>query len=256
MHNFSSLHALKTAAIFTATAGFMACGLGAASAHVSVTPDSTSAGGFSQLTFRVPNESKTAKTSKVQVQLPTETPFTSVSVKPLDGWQAEVIRAKLPNPVTLDGATVTEAATAVVWTADAEHQLGENQYQTFSISVGRLPAEGTALSLPAIQTYTDGTVVSWDDPAAENGEEPEYPAPSFVTTAAASEHGHAEAETASNEEAAAGEAAGQSAAAEAAGTGDATARTIGWAGMGTGLLGLAAGGVALARTAGRRTSRD
>ncbi|WP_445155350.1 YcnI family copper-binding membrane protein [Arthrobacter sp. Hor0625] len=176
-------HTLKTLAAVTATAGMVALGASAASAHVTVNPDDTGANGYTHLTFNVPNESPTAKTSKLEVQLPTETPFTSVSVKPVEGWSAQVITSDLPKPVTVSGTTVTKAPSSVVWTADATHQLGKNQYQAFSLSVGKLPAAGTTVTLKAAQTYTDGTVVNWDEQSAEGQPEPKHPAPSFTTTA-------------------------------------------------------------------------
>ena len=88
--NFPTSRTLKSTAVLSTATGLMALGAGAASAHVSVDPASTSAGGFSQLTFKVPNESGTAKTTKLTVTLPAGTPFTSVSVKPMDGWTAKV----------------------------------------------------------------------------------------------------------------------------------------------------------------------
>jgi uncharacterized protein YcnI len=239
--------ALKTATVLAAAAGLTLLGAGAASAHVGVDPASTSEGGFSQLTFRVPNESATAKTSKITVTLPTETPFTSVSVKPLDGWKAEIKEGTLPKPVEVDGATITKAAVSVTWTADAAHQIGQHEYQTFSISVGRLPKAGTTVMLPAAQAYTDGTIVNWDEPAAEGQAEPEHPAPSFVTTAPAGEHGaHGAAPETPAAETPAAEATAASATSPAAG--DAMPSTLGWAGLTAGLLGLAAGVTALART--------
>jgi uncharacterized protein YcnI len=63
----------------------IALGATAASAHISVAPDDTGANGYSHLTFNVPNESPTAKTSRLEVTLPTDTPFISVSVKPAGG---------------------------------------------------------------------------------------------------------------------------------------------------------------------------
>lgn len=174
---------LKTLSAATATAGMIALGATAASAHVTVNPDDTGANGYSHLTFNVPNESPTAKTSKLEVTLPTDTPFTSVSVKPVEGWTAQVVTTDLPQPVTVSGTTVTKAPTSVVWTADATHQLGQNEYQAFSLSVGKLPAAGTTVTLPAAQTYTDGSVVKWDEKAVEGQPEPKHPAPSFTTTA-------------------------------------------------------------------------
>jgi uncharacterized protein YcnI len=167
------------------TAAMIALGAGAASAHVTVNPDDTGANGYSHLTFNMPNESATAKTNKLEVKLPTDTPFTSVSVKQVDGWTAQVVSSELPKPVTVGGSTVTKAPTSVVWTAnDAAHEIGQNQYQAFSISVGKLPAEGTKVVLPAIQTYTDGSVVNWNETAQDGQPEPQHPAPSFTTTAA------------------------------------------------------------------------
>jgi uncharacterized protein YcnI len=174
---------LKTLTAATATAGMIALGATAAYAHVSVDPDDTGANGYSHLTFNVPNESPTAKTSKLEVQLPADTPFTSVSVKPVEGWSAQVITSDLPKPVTVSGTTVTKAPSSVVWTADATHQLGQNEYQAFSLSVGKLPAAGTTVTLKAAQSYTDGTVVNWDEESAEGQPEPKHPAPSFTTTA-------------------------------------------------------------------------
>ena len=181
--NTSFRRTLKTLTAAAATAGMIAMGATAASAHVSVDPDDTGANGYSHLTFNVPNESPTAKTNKLEVTLPTDTPFTSVSVKPVEGWSAQVITSDLPKPVTISGTTVTKAPTTVVWTADDAHQLGQNQYQSFSLSVGRLPAAGTTVTMKAAQSYTDGTVVNWDETSAQGQPEPEHPAPSFVTTA-------------------------------------------------------------------------
>ena len=181
--NTSIRHTVKAFAALTAAAGMIAAGAAAASAHVSVAPDDTGANGYSHLTFNVPNESPTAKTSKLEVKLPTDTPFTSVSVKPVEGWTAQVVTGDLPKPVTVAGATVTKAPTSVVWTADEAHQLGQNQYQAFSLSVGRLPAAGTTVVLEATQTYSDGTVVNWNEPSADGQPEPQHPAPAFTTTA-------------------------------------------------------------------------
>lgn len=229
---------LKSASAATLTVGILAASAAAASAHVHVDPDDTAAGGYTHLTFTVPNESETAKTNKLEVTLPTETPFNSVSVKPVEGWAAQVITTNLPKPVTVNGATVTKAPTSVVWTADTTHQIGQNEYQAFSISVGVLPDAGTTLTLPAAQTYTDGTVVKWDEETVEGQAEPEHPAPSFVTTAKDDAEGHHGAATTP---------AATPAPASAASTSD-TGSTAGWFGLGAGLIGLAAGATALART--------
>jgi uncharacterized protein YcnI len=230
---------LKTAAAATMTAGLLAAGAAAASAHVHVDTDDPAAGGYSHLTFNVPNESESAKTSKLEVTLPTDTPFTSVSVKPVEGWKAVITTSDLPKPITIAGATVTKAPSSVVWTADEAHQIGQDEYQAFSLSVGVLPDEGTTVVLPAAQTYTDGTVVKWDEKTVEGQAEPEHPAPSFVTTAKdADAHAHGAATTA----------APSPAPAPAASTTSDGGSAAGWIGLAAGLAGLAAGVTALVRT--------
>ncbi len=157
----------------------------AAEAHVRVHADSTTAGSFSQLSFRVPNEEDNAGTVTVQVTLPQTTPFLNVSTKPLPGWTATVAEQPLPAPVSIEGTTVTKAPHTVTWQAQAGTRIEPGQYQDFDISVGPLPAAGTVL-LPTTQTYSDGTVVTWDQPTPTGGAEPEHPAPELVVTASAS----------------------------------------------------------------------
>ncbi|MCI0141070.1 YcnI family protein [Arthrobacter bambusae] len=234
---------LKTACAATMAAGLLAFGVSAASAHVHVDPDDPAAGGSTHLTFSVPNESPTAKTNKLEVSLPTDTPFNAVSVKPVEGWTSQLVTSTLPKPVTVAGTTVTKAVTSVVWTSDAAHQIGQNEYQTFSISVGILPDAGTTVTLPATQTYTDGTVVKWDEKTVEGQPEPAHPAPSFVTTA--SDDAAMASTSSASATPAATPAAAAPAAAKASGDGGSTA---GWYGLAAGLIGLAAGVTALART--------
>lgn len=254
-------HTLNTAGAAALTAVLLAAAAAAASAHVTVDPSATSAGGFTKLTFSVPNESDTAKTNRLEVKLPSDTPLTSVSVKPIDGWKAQVITTDLPKPVQVEGATVTKAPTSVVWTADAAHQIGQNEFQMFTLSVGRLPAAGTTIVLPAAQGYTDGTTVNWADTDAAHHDHPaatsaatataqateaqeSRPAPSFVTTATETDTAHTGATAAATQTSAA------PAAAASSNGGD----TAGWAGLAAGLIGLAAGVTALARSRSARAN--
>lgn len=250
--NRFSAGVVKTTAVLAATGVLMALGLGAAAAHVSVTPASTSEGGYTELTFRVPSESEDALTEKVEVQLPTETPFTSLRALPVEGWSVEIVRGELPEPVTIDGTEITEGPLSVIWTAnDEEHSLSSEEYQNFSLSVGRLPEAGTTVNLPTIQTYTDGSVASWDQPTEEGGEEPEEPAPFFVTTAGGTGHGAAAEEgTEETAEEGSGE---ESAATEQASATSSTSPAT-WVALVAGLIGLAAGVFALMRSGKARTN--
>lgn len=153
-----------------------------ASAHVHVVADNTVAGSDSALSFRVPNESDTAGTVGFRVLLPQDKPFLSVSVKPLPGWRASMREAPLPKPVVYEGTTLTKAVRTVTWAAEGGTRIGPGQYQEFSLAVEPLPGPGT-VTIPAIQTYSDGTAVRWDQPTSASGEEPEHPAPQFTVTA-------------------------------------------------------------------------
>ena len=177
-------------AVLALAVALTVAGPATASAHVRVSADDAAAGSFSLLTFRVPTESDTASTTKLQVQLPQDTPLQYVSVRPVPGWQAKLTEAPLPTPVTIEGTTLTKAVRTVTWTAeDTDDGIAPGEFQQFAISAGPLPAAGTLL-LPATQTYSDGSVVTWDEPTPASGEEPEHPAPVLEVTAAAASGGH------------------------------------------------------------------
>jgi len=215
----------------------------AASAHVRVSAEDPAAGGYSVLTFRVPNESDTTGTVVVAVDLPTGTPLTSVSVEPVPGWTAEVVRGELPEPVAVEGGEITEAPLSVTWTADEGVQIGPGEFQRFTVSAGPLPEEGTDVVLPATQTYSDGEVVAWDEPVVEGAEEPETPAPAFTTTAAAGDEGAPASHAAMEETSAAATSEGD----------DPTARWLAGGGLALGLLALVV--AASAHAARRRVAR-
>ncbi|MFC8799424.1 YcnI family protein [Promicromonospora sp. NPDC057138] len=230
-----SMPAHRAIATVPATAVLVLLPAAVASAHVTVNPDTTAAESYSSLTFRVPTESDTASTEKLVVDLPADTPFLSVTPRTLPGWDVAVDVEKLDEPFEVEGATVDEAPVRVTWTAEKGHEVPPHEYQEFAVRVGALPEEGTEIVLPAHQTYTDGNVVDWDDLVADDGKEPEAPAPVFTTTAAETEGGHHGA--ASDDDAAA--ASGDVAADEAPAV-DPVGRWLGFAGIVVGAAGIGA----------------
>lgn len=144
----------------------------AASAHVTVDPGQAEAGSYTVITVKVPNESETAGTTKVELTLPADTPFSSVRYVPVAGWTAELVRETLPEPVKVGESEITEAVTKVIWTADSGSEIEAGQLQLFPLSVGPVPDTGSIV-LAADQTYDDGSVVSW----SETEEGAEHPAP-------------------------------------------------------------------------------
>jgi uncharacterized protein len=146
-----------------------------ASAHVTVSRPDARAGGYGKVVFRVPTESDTASTTKVRVTLPEDTPFASVGAQPKPGWTVDVEKAKLDEPITSHGTTLTEAVRTVTWSTDGDG-IAPGEFDEFALSLGRMP-DVEALTFAAEQTYDDGEVVAWDQPTEEGQDEPEHPAP-------------------------------------------------------------------------------
>ena len=158
-------------------------GGGVASAHVTVNPNTATPGSYAKLTFRVPTESATATTVKLTVKLPTDHPFPSVSVMPVPGWSTKVTTSALNPPVTEGRFNLTEALSSITWTADDGVGIKLDEFMEFAISVGPVP-DVPSMTFPADQTYSDGSVVSWNQ-VAKTGSTAELDHPAPVLTIAA-----------------------------------------------------------------------
>jgi uncharacterized protein YcnI len=154
-----------------------------ASAHVTVNPSTATQGGFTKVTFRVPDEKDTANTVKLEVTLPADNPIASVSVKPIPGWTAVPQETKLKAPIKSDDGDVTQAVTKITWTADPSAVIKPGQFQEFDVSLGPLP-KVDQLVFKALQYYSDGDVVRWIEEPSAGAPEPEHPAPTLKLTAA------------------------------------------------------------------------
>ncbi|MBF6473978.1 MULTISPECIES: YcnI family copper-binding membrane protein [Nocardia] len=186
---------------------------GTAAAHVTVDAPGATQGGYAVATFRVPTESDTASTTALTVTLPN---LKSARTEPVPGWSAKVERND------------KKEVTAITWTADpGAPGIAPGQFQRFAVSVGPLPALDS-VSFPAKQTYSDGKVVSWDQPIGKDGDEPEHPAPSLPLAAGKddADDGHKVSSEASDDD---------------ADHTDHTARWLGGIGLALGLLGVALG---------------
>ena len=174
---------LRAAAIAAASALVLVGAANSASAHVTVSSPDAKPGGYAKLVFRVPSESDTASTTKLVVTLPKDRPFTSVGAQVKDGWKVVKTTEKLPSPVKVGDVTLTEAITTVTWTAAAAG-VPPNDFDEFALSVGRIPEGVDTLSFPAVQTYSDGEVVKWEEIAKDGADKPEHPAPALKLTTA------------------------------------------------------------------------
>jgi uncharacterized protein YcnI len=137
-------------------------------AHVHASSDNAVRGAMAIVTFQVPNESdKGAPTTALSVALPD---VTAAGTEAMPGWTARLDR---------DAASGT--VHSVTWTAVPNGGIGVDQFALFRISL-QLPDTDT-VSFPATQTYSDGSIVKWDQPPLPGGGEPEHPAPMLTLAA-------------------------------------------------------------------------
>ncbi len=156
----------------------------AASAHVTLQPESAAAGDYVVLDVRVPNEEDNAGTTKVDLQLPPGFAFASYQRVP--GWTVQVKTQKLAQPVKTEDGEITEEVREMVFTADgAGSAIAPGQFQDFPISVQIPDKPGESLTFKALQTYSNGEVVRWI-----GSPESEHPAPQVAVTAASGDEHH------------------------------------------------------------------
>ncbi|MGC4786913.1 YcnI family protein [Micromonospora sp. DT178] len=234
----SAAAALALGAVATAVLGFAA----PASAHVTVNPQEATQGGYGRFAFRVPNESDTASTTKVEVVLPENAPVGSVSTMPVPGWTVAVQKRKVDPPVEVHGSQLSEVVSKITWTASGNAGVKPGEFQEFPVSMGPLPQVETMV-FKALQTYSDGNVQRWIEEPLPGGEEPESPAPVLALTAgspSAAPTGAAAPQADDDDDA----------------ESDGVATGLAVAGLVAGVGGLVLGGLAFARTRRAPTSRE
>src|ERR1700756_3399541 len=145
-------------------------------AHVHASSDNAVRGAMAIVTFQVPNESdRGAPTTALSVTLPD---VTAAGTEAMPGWTAR-----------LDRDATSGTVHSVTWTAVPNGGIGVDQFALFRISL-QLPDTDT-VSFPATQTYSDGSIVKWDQPPLPGGGEPEHPAPLLTLAAGpAAQHEH------------------------------------------------------------------
>ncbi|SOC46623.1 Uncharacterized protein YcnI [Blastococcus aggregatus] len=158
-------------------------GASPASAHVSVASADAAPGGYGKLVFRVPNESDTASTVGLRIQVPAEAAMASLRVQPVPGWTATLTNSELAEPLEAHGQEITSYVSVVEFRATGTG-IAPGEFQEFALSGGPFP-EVDELTYPAVQTYSDGTESAWIEPTV-GSEEPDRPAPVLALAADAS----------------------------------------------------------------------
>jgi uncharacterized protein YcnI len=169
-----------------ATAAVLTVGLaGAASAHVTVEPESAPKGGSATFTFRVPNEEDGAATVKIVIAFPdpTTAPLAVADVEPHPGWTYVTDTTHLATPAESDDGPISDVVSQITWTADAGGGIKPGEFDEFKIEVDPLPTKVDTLEFKVLQTYSNGDVVRWIEATPAGGTEPEHPAPTVTLTA-------------------------------------------------------------------------
>ncbi len=150
-----------------------------AQAHISLHPNTIPAGAFATLDVRVPGEAEGAYIKKVDVLFPQG--FTGVDYENVAGWSVKVIESKLATPIKEDGETIDTQVSQIVWTWSGPlGKVNSGQFINFPLSLA-IPesAAGKPLEFRTVQTYSNGEVVHWIEPALDA----DHPSPRINVTA-------------------------------------------------------------------------
>lgn len=216
-----------------------------ASAHVTATPSTAAAGSYTVVTFSVGHGCEGSPTTKLEIQVPESVLSVTPSRNPF--YDVEKTIEQLDEPVAdAHGNEVTERTASIVYTATTP--LPDGERDAFELSFQLPDAEGEMLTFPTVQTCQTGET-GWVEVPAEgqDADELESPAPAFeIVAAEGGGHGDdAAAEPAADEAETTDDGETTETTEAAADAGD-SSPALGWAGLVAGLLGLAAGGLALA----------
>jgi periplasmic copper chaperone A len=181
--------AVLGAAVLTALAASVVVA-GSASAHVTVSSQDATPGGYGKITFRVPNESDTASTVALRIQVPQEAAMTSLRTQPLPGWTVTRTTSDLEAPLEFQGEEISSYVSVIEFRAEDGGGIAPGEFQEFALSGGPFP-EADELTFPAVQVYSDGNESAWIEPTVAGQEEPERPAPVLTLAAAAADTGDA-----------------------------------------------------------------
>ncbi len=184
LRTIRSRRAQRAVAITALTLIAVAAGALPASAHVTVSADDSSKGADDAiLTFRVPNEMDNATSMKLDVRFPVTTPLAEVDPEPKAGYTITTKMVTFNPPLVTDDGTIKTGVGEVTWTANSTAAgIPVGDFDSFRVLVGPLPTSVDQLAFPALQTYSNGQVISWTDPTTDPNNPPEHPAALLTLT--------------------------------------------------------------------------
>ena len=110
-------------------------------------------------------------TVSIEIQMPQDVDLTDVVPDEVEGWT-----------ITTSDAVDGDIVDTITWDATGPGLVGEESVE-LPVAVGPLP-EVESLTFPTVQTYDDGEVVRWIEPAPPGEPEPELPVPTLAITPA------------------------------------------------------------------------
>lgn len=137
--NFTRLTTLLSAAVL-----FFILFAGNASAHVTVSPNSSAPGSWETYSIKIPSE-KDLPTTKVALKVPEG--FDFKQYRPVPDWKVELTKDE------------SGQITTVTWSAEKDG-IGPGEFQQFEF-VGKNPDSEADLAWDAFQYYSDGSIVEW-----------------------------------------------------------------------------------------------
>ncbi|UMG93159.1 YcnI family protein [Nocardioides sp. TF02-7] len=158
----------RAAAVAVATGAVVAMAAAPASAHVTVSPDTTAAGSYAVLTFALGHGCDGSPTTRLRIAFPEEIPQPTPTRHPL--WQVETVEETLDEPITdSHGNQITERVSEVVYTS--RQPLEDGVRDSVAISVQLPDLAGETLTFPVVQECVEGES-PWTETAAE-GQDPD-----------------------------------------------------------------------------------
>ncbi|MFF3856185.1 YcnI family protein [Micromonospora sp. NPDC002575] len=165
-------------AVVAATLGWAGPAL---AADVTSTPEQARQGDPVRLEIVVPEERPGTRTERIELRLPAAAPVGEAYPMSVPGWAPRITTRKLAEPIPgIHGTTMDTVTASVVWVRAEGAPAGPAR---LAVSMGPLP-QAERMVFEVVQTYADGTVVRWADPAGGA-----RPAPVLTLLPAAGGHG-------------------------------------------------------------------
>lgn len=133
----------------------------AAEVTVTTSPAQVHQGDAIELAVVLPEERAGSRTTRIELRMPADAPIGEVYPLSVPDWAPSITTRPLDQPVAgIHAPELDQVTEAVTWI----RMPGATGPARLSLGMGPMPATDR-LTFEVIQTYADGTVVRWADPA-------------------------------------------------------------------------------------------